>query len=473
GIAGPSSWWFPSVRELAEHRVHAAAPGAVEQFQLAFGRGLARLDDLDQRFEVDALVGAVAVEPGATLQAVGGDLQRLAGEVAYRAVAERQFQRLLRHVVAQRMALGHGEVLDQVPRRVQRLVVVEQADPERGQRAQPVPRAAVGAAHFQVLLEAHLGEGGGEVVGPVLHGRLGAGQRGEFAGHEALEVLAGEVDVPAVLVAEVHRYVEDVVDVALVAEAVGEHEVEHAGAVGVGVGPDVRAVGQIAVWTSFRERRIGEQRGGDRLQREAGAEFLDHVRFGREIQVHLHGAGARHHVQAERADLGHVFAHDLVAALGHPRHLVAPPLRLEAHAEETQAHAVGHRAHFLQMRIHLAAGLVDGFQRRAGELQLAGRFQRDIRLVAGERDRNIAFAGDLPAVTCGDAFQQRPDAALALERRSAQVVGAEAELLVLGADAPSLARLLARGEVVDQLLAPGDGRALDGTGYGHGHGLAG
>src|SRR6185312_412825 len=66
GIAGPSSWWFPSVRELAEHRVHAAAPGAVEQFQLAFGRGLARLDDLDQRFEVDALVGAVAVEPGAT-----------------------------------------------------------------------------------------------------------------------------------------------------------------------------------------------------------------------------------------------------------------------------------------------------------------------------------------------------------------------------------------------------------------------
>src|SRR6185312_13834234 len=237
--------------------------------------------------------------------------------------------------------------------------------------------------------------------------------------------------------------------------------------------PDVRAVGQIAVWTSFRERRIGEQRGGDRLQREAGAEFLDHVRFGREIQVHLHGAGARHHVQAERADLGHVFAHDLVAALGHPRHLVAPPLRLEAHAEETQANAVGHGAHFLQMRVHLAASLVDGFQRRAGQFQLAGRLQRDVGLVAGERDRNIAFAGDLPAVTRGDAFEQRADAALALERRRLQVIGAEAEFLVFGADAPGFARLLAGGEVVDQLLATRDRDALDGTGYGHGRDLAG
>ena len=445
----------------------------MEQLQLAFGRGLVGLHDLDHRFEEDAFVGAVLVQTGAALEAVAGDLQRLLGEVAHAAVAERQLQRMLRHAVAQGVTLFAAEVLDQIPRGVQRLVVVQQADPERGQRAQPVPRAAIGAAHFQVLLEPHFGERGGEVIGEVLHAGTGARQRGEFAGHEALEVLPGEVDVAAVLEAEVHRHVEDVVDVALVAEAVLEHEVEHAGALSVGIGPDVRAVRQIAVWTSFGKRRIGEQRGGDRLQRQAHAKLPDHVRLAGEIQVHLHGAGARHHVQPERTDLGHVLAHDLVAALGHPRHLVAAPLRLEAHAEEAQPHAVGDRAHFFQMRVHLAAGLMDRLQRRAGQLQLTGRLQRDRSLVARQGDRVFALAGDLPAVAGGEGFQQQLDAALALEGGSAQVVGAKAELLVLGADQPSLARLLAGGEVVGQLLAIPDRGALDGTGYGHRQSLAG
>ena len=67
-----------------------------------------------------------------------------------------------------------------------------------------------------------------------------------------------------------------------------------------------RAIGQKAVGPAFAERRVGEQRGGDRLQRQADAEFLHHVGFGGEIEIHLHRAGAEHHLQAIAADLGHV-----------------------------------------------------------------------------------------------------------------------------------------------------------------------
>src|SRR3546814_15219344 len=48
-----------SVRELAEHRIHAAPPLAVEQRQLALGRGFAGLGHGDQGLEEDPLVGAV------------------------------------------------------------------------------------------------------------------------------------------------------------------------------------------------------------------------------------------------------------------------------------------------------------------------------------------------------------------------------------------------------------------------------
>ena len=48
-------------------------------------------------------------------------------------------------------------------------------------------------------------------------------------------------------------------------------------------------------------------------------------------------------------------------------------------------------------------------------------------------------------------LQQRLDAALAVEGRRTQVVEAEAELLVLGADAPVGFRLFAGRDVVDQL----------------------
>jgi hypothetical protein len=74
---------------------------------------------------------------------------------------------MLGHAVAQCVAFLHGEVLDQVPGGIQRRVVIQQADPERRKRAEAIPRAAIGAAHFQELFQPHFGEGGGHVIGPV------------------------------------------------------------------------------------------------------------------------------------------------------------------------------------------------------------------------------------------------------------------------------------------------------------------
>ena len=67
-------------------------------------------------------------------------------------------------------------------------------------------------------------------------------------------------------------------------------------------------IAEVAVGLAFGERRIGEQRGGERLQREADAELLHHVGFGRIIEIDLDRAGPQHHVEAEAADPRHVVA---------------------------------------------------------------------------------------------------------------------------------------------------------------------
>src|SRR5690606_35717847 len=77
-----------SVRELAEHRVHAAVPLAVEQRQLAFGRRLVGLGHADQRFQEDPLVDAVVVGTRAAPEAGGGDLQRFQRQLAHGTAAE-------------------------------------------------------------------------------------------------------------------------------------------------------------------------------------------------------------------------------------------------------------------------------------------------------------------------------------------------------------------------------------------------
>ena len=130
-----------------------------------------------------------------------------------------------------------------------------------------------------------------------------------------------------------------------------------------------------------------------------------------------------------------------------------------------QPQFVGDFLDFLQVGADFHAGLVDGFQRGAGKLQLPGRFQGDRGAVAGQRDHAALFLHRFPAEP-GQSLQQRLDAALAVELRRTQIIQAETELLVLGADAPVRARFLAAGDVLHELRAIGDQRIGDVAGAG-------
>ena len=299
------------------------------------------------------------------------------------------------------------------------------------------------------------------MVLPVGLGRLLARQDGEFAAEEVAERQAGGVDVAAVAVDEVHRHIEHVVGVALVAEAVLEDEGQHAGALRVGVRPDVAAIGEHAVGLALGKGRVGEERGGERLQRQADAELLRHVRLARIVEVDLDGAGPEHHVEAHRADARHVAAHDVVAALGHDRQLGAGLVGPHAEAEEADAEALARLLDLGEVAAGLGAGLVQGLERRAREFELAGGLQADAAVVAGKRDDVGAVGGGLldraPAVA-RQVGEQVADAAGLVVGRGVVVTPRVDELLVLGADPPALGRLLAAREAGDQLVARFDDR---------------
>ena len=201
----------------------------------------------------------------------------------------------------------------------------------------------------------------------------------------------------------------------------------------------------VAVGLAFGERRIGEQRGGDRLERQADAELLHHVGFGRIIEIDLDGAGAEHHVEAEVADLRHVAEHDRVAALGHDRQLAAGLVGPHADAEEAEPKPVADRLALLEVTGRFGTGLVEVLERRARQLELARGLEADGAVGAGQRD-DLAVLLDRPPAELGQAEQKVADAARLVPRRRAMIVAAIDELLVLGADAPIGARLLAARE---------------------------
>ena len=176
---------------------------------------------------------------------------------------------------------------------------------------------------------------------------------------------------------EIHRHVERVVDPAFEAHTPLERPRQHAGARIVGVAPDFRTERQIAVGLALGERRVREQRGSDRLQRDRHAKLLDHVGFGREIEIGLHRAGAIHHVEAERADLRHVGGHDFVASLRHFRYFGARPTRRHADAEKADTQRLRHFAHLREMRHELARRLMHSAQLRTGQFELTARLERD------------------------------------------------------------------------------------------------
>ena len=190
----------------------------------------------------------------------------------------------------------------------------------------------------------------------------------------------------------------------------------------------------IAVGLAFGERRVGEQRGRDRLQREADAELLHHVGFGRIIEVHLDRAGAEHHVEPEPADLRHVVEHDRVAALGHDRQSSRALVGPHAEAEEAEPEPLADRLALVRVPSRLGAGLVQVLERRAAQFELAGRLEADGAVRRRQRD-------DVAASSTGSQpYPVRPvrgRGSRPARRSSARVVGeAIDEFLVLGADAP-------------------------------------
>ena len=107
------------------------------------------------------------------------------------------------------------------------------------------------------------------------------------------------------------------------------------------------------------------------------------------------------------------------------------------------------------MRVALAAGLVDGLERRAGKLELAAGLQRD-RALAGrlhQTDDPALVEDRIPAERALHAFQQRADAAFAAIGHGCVAIDIERELFVFGADAPLVARLVALCEICDEFVA--------------------
>ncbi len=149
----------------------------------------------------------------------------------------------------------------------------------------------------------------------------------------------------------------------------------------------------------------------------------------------------------------HVAAHDLVAALGHPGHLLARGQRVEAQRREAEAERFGHLAHLAQMVGGLGRGLVQGRERRARKLELPARLEADRGLAALQPDRDCRGRriGSQPWMR--RPFEHGADAHGLVGRRG-EVRTAEAELLVLGADSPRVARLASRRQTSPQADAP-------------------
>ena len=159
-----------------------------------------------------------------------------------------------------------------------------------------------------------------------------------------------------------------------------------------------------------------------------------------------------------RADPRHVAEHDLVTALGHDRQVGPRLVRPHAEPEEAEAEPVADRLDLFEVPAAFGAALVEVLERRARQLELAGGLQADRAVDAGQRDDLAALFDRLPA-ELGQAQQEVADAARLFPGRRAMVADAIDELLMLGADPPVLARLLAAGEHGQQIVAVFDQRA--------------
>ncbi len=252
------------------------------------------------------------------------------------------------------------------------------------------------------------------------------------------------------------------------AEPFVENKRQHAGPIRIRIGPDKTAETLVTARLAFDERRICKKRRRDRLQSETDPHFLDHVRFGRIIEIYLHSAAAEHHIEAVVALLGHILAHNLITAFGHPPDIFAARLGIEAEAQYSGADLFADRLHFIEMGMHFAASLMDRLQHGSGKLELTARLQRDRRTIGLSQGNDVlTFINGLPTKT-RQAYQQLSNTRRTFVFQAAEIRELVDEFFVLGADSPLLRRLTAALQIFDELGFAGDRFSTGLRGCGHG-----
>ncbi len=179
--------------------------------------------------------------------------------------------------------------------------------------------------------------------------------------------------------------------------------------------------------------------------------------------VGLHRAGPVHHVEAQLADPGHVRGHDLVAALGHRRHVGPAPGRRHADTEKPDAERTRHLAQLRKMRHQLVAGLMHVLKRRSGKFELSAGLERHGAAPRHVRkpDDVLAFHDRLPAEHVLHAVEQGSDAARPRVWHGPVTVERERKFLVFGADPKLLFRLATGRKPRDEFVARFDRCHID------------
>ena len=124
--------------------------------------------------------------------------------------------------------------------------------------------------------------------------------------------------------------------------------------------------------TNLPQRRQRLTAGGEPL---SGRRILPLA--GSSLRSHLDCARSEHHVQAQGADSGHVFLHNLVSVLRHHGNVLNLPFWIEAHPKKADAQLFTDRFGLVQVAVDLIASLVQVAERCPTELKLTSRLKRD------------------------------------------------------------------------------------------------
>ena len=203
------------------------------------------------------------------------------------------------------------------------------------------------------------------MVRPIIERRPLSGKVRQPPGQKVFKGGAGNVDVAAGAIDEIHGDVERIVRIALKTHARFKGERQHARAFPIRVAPDLATQRFEAVGPSFGEWRGGKQRRHDRLQSKRNAQFFDHVGFIGKVDVHLNSGGPIHHVETARSHLRHETGHNRVAILGHARRFCERPLGRKTKPQKPDTQRLANAEDLAEVLPGLPARFVQRSQRGA------------------------------------------------------------------------------------------------------------